>query len=75
MNSLSPGFFPAEQNRKILDETRKQSIIRRTPMARFGEPEDLDGAVLLLASDHAGRFITGINLSSTAASPRCPFSG
>jgi NAD(P)-dependent dehydrogenase (short-subunit alcohol dehydrogenase family) len=62
VNSLSPGFFPAEQNRKILDATRVESIMRRTPMARFGEPEDLDGAVILLASDQAGRFITGINL-------------
>ena len=62
VNSLSPGFFPAEQNRKILDESRVESIMRRTPMARFGEPSDLDGAVILLASDQAGRFITGINL-------------
>jgi NAD(P)-dependent dehydrogenase (short-subunit alcohol dehydrogenase family) len=61
VNALSPGFFPAEQNRKILDATRQSAILHHTPMARFGEPTDLDGAILLLASP-AGRFITGTNL-------------
>lgn len=60
VNCLSPGFFPAEQNRKILDAERIENVMRRTPMKRFGEPSDLDGAVLLLASN-AGRFITGAN--------------
>lgn len=62
VNALSPGFFPAEQNRKILDEKRQEAVLSHTPMGRFGDPSDLDGAVLLLASDEAGRFVTGINL-------------
>lgn len=62
VNCLSPGFFPAEQNRKILDAERVAKIMARTPMARFGEPAELEGALLLLASDRAGAFITGVNL-------------
>lgn len=62
VNALSPGFFPAEQNRAILDEARKSAILGHTPMGRFGQPDDLDGAVVLLASDAGGRFITGQNL-------------
>jgi NAD(P)-dependent dehydrogenase (short-subunit alcohol dehydrogenase family) len=62
VNALSPGFFPAEQNRAILDEARKSAILQHTPMGRFGQPDDLDGAVVLLASDVGGRFITGQNL-------------
>ena len=57
-NVLVPGFFPAEQNRAILSPERTASIIAHTPAGRFGEPNDLAGAALLLASD-AGRFITG----------------
>lgn len=59
VNALCPGFFPAEQNRKILDATRVENIMRNTPMARFGEPEELVGATLLLLAPRAGRFITG----------------
>jgi NAD(P)-dependent dehydrogenase (short-subunit alcohol dehydrogenase family) len=62
VNAICPGFFPAEQNRKILDRQRIEAIIRLTPMARFGNPEDLIGATLLLASEKAGTFITGTNL-------------
>ena len=62
VNALCPGFFPAEMNRKILDKKRTASIMRLTPMARFGEPSELIGATLLLASDKAGSFITGTNL-------------
>lgn len=62
VNALCPGFFPAEQNRKILDKTRVAAIMRQTAMARFGEPSELIGATLLLASDKAGSFITGTNL-------------
>jgi NAD(P)-dependent dehydrogenase (short-subunit alcohol dehydrogenase family) len=62
VNALSPGFFPAEQNRKILDASRQQAILAHTPMGRFGSPQDLDGAVLLLASGVGGGFITGENL-------------
>ena len=53
-----PGFFPAEQNRKILTQDRVDQIMSHTPMKRFGEAHELAGATLLLASD-AGSFITG----------------
>jgi NAD(P)-dependent dehydrogenase (short-subunit alcohol dehydrogenase family) len=59
VNALCPGFFPAEQNRKILDAQRSATIKQQTPMARFGEPEELIGATLLLVSRTAGSFITG----------------
>lgn len=59
VNVLCPGFFPAEQNRKILDKERVENIMRQTPMARFGEPHELVGAALLLLSSKAGSFITG----------------
>ena len=62
VNALCPGFFPAEQNRKILDKNRIEAIMRQTPMARFGEPAELIAATLLLASEKAGSFITGTNL-------------
>ena len=62
VNALCPGFFPAEQNRAILDKQRVAAIMRQTPMDRFGEPAELVGATLLLASDKAGSFITGVNL-------------
>ena len=58
VNTLVPGFFPAEQNRKVLTPERVDSIMARTPMKRFGEARELVGATLLLASD-AGSFITG----------------
>ncbi len=58
VNTLVPGFFPAEQNRKVLTEERVASIMRHTPMKRFGEAGELVGATLLLASA-AGSFITG----------------
>jgi len=59
VNLLCPGFFPAEQNRKILSPERTADIMRHTPMDRFGEPEELIGATLLLLSKSAGSFITG----------------
>lgn len=59
VNCLCPGFFPAEQNRKILDEDRVASIMGHTPMNRFGNPEELVGAALLLMSPNAGSFMTG----------------
>jgi NAD(P)-dependent dehydrogenase (short-subunit alcohol dehydrogenase family) len=58
VNTLVPGFFPAEQNRKVLTPDRVNSIMGHTPMKRFGEAQELIGATLLLASD-AGSFITG----------------
>lgn len=59
VNALCPGFFPAEQNRKILDPQRVEKIMGQTPMARYGEPDELIGAALLLLSRKAGSFITG----------------
>ncbi|MBX9791888.1 MAG: SDR family oxidoreductase [Pirellulales bacterium] len=59
VNALCPGFFPAEQNRKILDAERTAKIMAQTPMARFGDPDELVGAALLLVSRAAGSFITG----------------
>ncbi|MDG1357173.1 MAG: SDR family oxidoreductase [Akkermansiaceae bacterium] len=59
VNTLVPGFFPAEQNRKVLDKLRVASIIGKTPAERFGKPDELIGATLLLASNKAGSFITG----------------
>lgn len=59
VNAIIPGFFPAEQNRKILDEKRIESIMSHTPMGRFGEPSELQGAVVYLASAKASSFVTG----------------
>jgi NAD(P)-dependent dehydrogenase (short-subunit alcohol dehydrogenase family) len=59
VNTIVPGFFPAEQNRKVLNPERIAKVMSHTPMARFGEAQELIGATLLLASDVAGRFITG----------------
>ena len=58
VNTIVPGFFPAEHNRKVLTPERVASIMGHTPMRRFGEARELVGATLLLASD-AGSFITG----------------
>ena len=66
VNAIAPGFFMTEQLRflHVNQETgelseRAQKAIARTPMARYGEPEDLLGAVIWLLSD-ASRFVTGI---------------
>lgn len=59
VNAIVPGFFPAKQNRKILTTERVNDIMRHTPMQRFGEPEELIGAVLWLASEKASSFVTG----------------
>ncbi len=58
-NVICPGFFPAEQNRKLLDQKRIDNIMGHTPMQRFGEPEELIGALLFLVSPKAGSFVTG----------------
>ena len=58
VNTLVPGFFPAEQNRKVLTPERVEQIMGHTPMKRFGKAEELSGATLLLTSA-AGSFITG----------------
>ena len=68
VNAISPGFFPAEQNRALLFNEdgsyteRGGQIIGHTPMARFGSPEELAGAVVWLASRKASSFVTGQNI-------------
>jgi NAD(P)-dependent dehydrogenase (short-subunit alcohol dehydrogenase family) len=59
VNAIVPGFFPAGQNRKLLDESRVESILRHTPAARLGEPDDLIGTMIWLASERASGFVTG----------------
>jgi len=62
VNVLCPGFFPAEQNRKILSPERTAQIMAQTPLNRFGDPEELLGAAILLCAPVAGSFITGTEL-------------
>jgi NAD(P)-dependent dehydrogenase (short-subunit alcohol dehydrogenase family) len=68
VNTITPGFFPAEQNRALLynpdgsPTARTQSILGHTPMARFGEPKELVGAAIFLASHAASSFITGTDI-------------
>ncbi len=68
VNSITPGFFPAEQNRRLLyndDGTptpRAQSILSHTPMARFGASAEVVGAVVFLASTQASSFVTGTDI-------------
>lgn len=59
VNAIIPGFFPAEQNRKILTQDRIDAICAHTPMKRLGEPNELAGTVVWLASDAASGFVTG----------------
>ncbi len=68
VNSITPGFFPAEQNRALLmnpdgsPTPRAASILSHTPMGRFGESSELLGAAVFLASPRASSFVTGIDL-------------
>ena len=59
VNAIQPGFFPAEQNRKLLTDERVASIMTHTPMNRFGESEELVGAAVYLAAPRASSFVTG----------------
>jgi NAD(P)-dependent dehydrogenase (short-subunit alcohol dehydrogenase family) len=59
VNAIAPGVFPTELNSEIVKDTpRGREILTRTPMRRFGNPEELVGAAVLLASDGAS-FMTG----------------
>jgi len=68
VNTITPGFFPAEQNRRLLfndDGTptaRTKSIWGHTPMNRFGESQELIGAAVFLAAPKASSFITGTDI-------------
>lgn len=59
VNTLVPGFFPTEQAALQGDTSRALEILRHTPMSRFGNAQELNGATLMLASNAAGSFITG----------------
>jgi NAD(P)-dependent dehydrogenase (short-subunit alcohol dehydrogenase family) len=59
VNAIRPGFFPAEQNRALLTPERTAQIMAHSPMKRFGEAQELVGAVLYLASEEASSFVTG----------------
>ncbi len=64
VNAIAPGFFIGEQNRRLLTNEdgsltdRGNTIIQNTPMQRFGEAEELNGAILYLSSE-ASKFVTG----------------
>lgn len=68
VNSITPGFFPAEQNRRLLfnedgsPTPRAQSILDHTSMGRFGEPSEIVGAAVFLASAKASGFVTGTDI-------------
>ena len=68
VNSITPGFFPAEQNRRLLfneDGTptpRAKAILGHTPIGRFGKARELIGAVVFLASSRASSFVTGTDI-------------
>ena len=68
VNAIAPGFFSTKQNAKLLwnddgtPTTRTKKILAATPLERFGETEELDGALLFLVNDKAAGFITGIVL-------------
>ncbi|MCG2460253.1 SDR family oxidoreductase [Flavobacteriaceae bacterium F89] len=65
VNAIAPGFFVGKQNKKLLINDdgsyteRGQTIIRNTPMGRFGEADELNGTIHFLCSE-ASRFITGV---------------
>ncbi len=62
VNALRPGFFPTEWNKKnFITAEREKAILGHTPMARYGVPSELVGAVLWLASDSAS-FVTGAEI-------------
>jgi NAD(P)-dependent dehydrogenase (short-subunit alcohol dehydrogenase family) len=63
VNAIRPGFFPTQWSMEnFIDADRKAKILTHTPMGRFGQPEELIGAILWLASEAAG-FVTGSVIS------------
>lgn len=61
VNSISPGFFPTEMNEEYVGSPQGLALAATIPQRRFGIPGELDGALLLLASD-AGAYMTGSNI-------------
>jgi len=62
VNAIAPGYVETELNRDFLRSPAGESMVKRVAMRRFGRPDDLDGALLLLASD-AGRYMTGATIT------------
>ncbi len=68
MNTLIPGFFLTSQNKTLLTQpdgsltSRGELIVNKTPFNRFGNPEELTGALVFLLSD-ASRFVTGTGIT------------
>ena len=58
VNALAPGYIDTELNREFMRSAAGVALLKRVPQRRFGELADLDGALLLLASD-ASRYMTG----------------
>jgi NAD(P)-dependent dehydrogenase (short-subunit alcohol dehydrogenase family) len=69
VNAIAPGFFLGKQNRALLVDQktgqytdRGKAIIAHTPFGRFGDPWELAGATLFLASANASGFVTGVSI-------------
>lgn len=63
VNAIRPGFFPTDWNRKnFITSEREAAILGHTPMGRYGEVEELVGALIWLASD-AASFVTGAEIA------------
>jgi NAD(P)-dependent dehydrogenase (short-subunit alcohol dehydrogenase family) len=63
VNAIRPGFFPTDWNRKnFITPERESAILGHTPMARYGAPSELTGAMIWLASDASG-FVTGAEIA------------
>ena len=69
VNAIRPGFFPTEWNRKnFITPERERAILAHTPMERYGQPEELVGAMIWLASDASG-FVTGAEITVDRVAP------
>ena len=63
VNAIRPGFFPTNWNKKnFINPQREQAIMNHTPMKRFGEPNELIGAAIWLASN-SSNFVTGSEIT------------
>lgn len=62
VNSVSPGWFPSELNVQVMDDDRREKILRKIPLARFGKPEELSAMICFLASP-AASYINGQDFS------------